>query len=377
MAGSAPSLSGVAPACALRVAAITELKRVTEIPGGNQLLSGGQVSEAFRLGIKEWSSDLLAGLTLQIEQEFLSVCPSGTSLPTLVRELKQAYLQKLGLAPARYEAKELDPLFRGLLAKGSDHFRIGNALRGLGGKITAKQALTKVYGASQLHQSVAIVGGKGLGQAVRDLVSEICDGSGPCAFWDPVALYKVVVVPQDGLAGYIPELATLAVSERLFSEPTRLHRVVVLHELAHAASSAAWYRERREWPEEFAKLSGWKVSETKGPQLTVRRGPAQHEDQLTAQSAHSAFSLLPDPIVVPDNGGDGFVTGRSYSESQNQGHVSEDLCDHIAVFRYAPERFCFRGKPLAPLKYEWIRKNVFPGAPPLQCDQAAISSKAG
>ena len=126
------------------------------------------------------------------------------------------------------------------------------------------------------------------------------------------------------------------------------------------------------WAQAFSVFSDWKKDALGKWTAEVRRAEHSHQDELTRESLGSPFSLGSDPVYLAFKdalGGehDGFITGKSYTESVKRQDLSEDLADHAAFFRLLPERYCFEGKNLAPRKMAWVADHLFPHSPIPNC----------
>jgi hypothetical protein len=165
------------------------------------------------------------------------------------------------------------------------------------------------------------------------------------------------VTPESPLAAYIPETATLVLSSDLVEHPSLLTHVVITHELVHLAVREAWLASRKDWAAEFASFSGWKRSAKGKLELKVQELGPGPQDELAKLSASSAFSILPDPVLGVKRK-EGFVMAKAYRESRESQEPAEDLADHAAIYRWAPERYCYAGKVLAPKKFGWVAENI-------------------
>ena len=264
--------------------------------------------------------------------------------------------------------------FRGLLATLKDRESLKEKIGSLKDKPKGMDLLARLYGSAVAVNSILVLGAKAssIGN-LKTFLSLVCEGPEPCAFWDSYAIDKVLVTPQKGIAAYVPETAVLILSEEVLESPNLLTRVVLLHELAHAAEERAWFRSRRQWIDEFVLFSGWKKSAKGKWSVKVEKLKTHREDELTRLSVGSSFSILPDPVILGEDG-DGFVLAKSYTQSIANNDPSEDLADSIAVYRFAPERYCFKGKKFAPWKFDWIARNLFPKRPVITCERGQSST---
>lgn len=353
--------------CRNRLKELSEFRLLFALPAYRSLVETGKISAEFRAGLSTWSSDLLLKAALQLESEFLSTCQSSKLQLTLA-ELQRAYLQKLGLTEKDIPKGDLSMYFRACLAVKADHAALKTRVSELKAKrVPQSKFLEKLYGSFLFEHGVAVVARPGFAVSkLRDLVRENCRAM-PCPFWSSVALSKVVISDERGLAAFLPEVATLVLSEELILEPNLLMKVVVLHELAHVAEKVFWKRDRKDLKLDFSKFSGWEQQPSGGWRVSVKKLADNRQDILSELSKGSLYSLLPDAVYAGNGSLDGFVTGKSYTASIQREDPSEDLADAVAIFKYVPSRFCWKGKPLAAKKYEWVRQTFFSNAGPLEC----------
>jgi hypothetical protein len=327
---------------------------------------------ALRYQLAKWSGEFALAAALELEQRVLSVC-EDPKLRRLLGEIQNTYLKRLGF---NGETREPGLLFKGLLNTEEETTSVRERVAKLGDARTKDplKTLAAIYGDAQVVSGVLVVGAAPLPtKSLKGLIAKVCVGLTPCPFWDPAVLGRVTLLPTNGFASYIPELASLRLSRELVEKQNPLHLLVVLHELAHAAWQRARQRTGEDWRQEFAAFSEWKTG-AKGLATPVRPSPGKREDALTAASEGSPYSLLPDPPMLaiqslrqgrPDI--DGFVFARTERETRRSGDIGEDLADSIAAFIVAPERFCYQGRAVAPRKHAWIAREVFNRAQPLRC----------
>lgn len=339
---------GTSPECRARLLEIPELPLLLAL-----------LSQTAEPSFRAWSSDLLLKMTLELEQGFESACGAHPPVHKLIASMRAAYFEKLGI-PIK-KPKDPERLFRGFIAVKDEAAVLSKKLKAAKGR-TTDALLKEAYGeVGWIGRSVILGATKEERKTLEELVTSVCPKPSSCLWWDDRAIYKVVVTSQPGVAAYVPELAQLVLSRQLLTQPTRLHQVVLLHELVHSAEKMAWVLSRKKWAEEFGVLSGWEKKDG-ALVLKVKEVKGVRQDLLTELSlAGSPFSILPDPIV------EGFVMAKTYRATLERGDLSEDLADHAAVFRLIPERYCFDGKNLAPLKADWIHKNLFPESKPIAC----------
>ena len=307
-----------------------------------------------------WSSDLLVKLVLEIELNFEMVCQSPAPVDRLVSAMRVAYLTKIGLPPEI--PKDPKRLFRGLMAVKEDARALSKQFKKakLRKAMATEELLKLAYGETYWVRGVPAVGIKREEvKKLQDWLDEVVPH--PSNLWDPRVIAKVVAVSQPGVAAYVPELAQFIFSKELWERPTKLNQIVVLHEMVHSAERLHWYTLRANWAEDFQKFSGWGHDKNGKLVLAIQEKRKTRQDVLTELSlAGSPFSILPDPLLFPEDATkDGFVMARSYRSTLEQSDVTEDLADHAAVFRLMPERYCEKGKNIAPQKAAWIRAHLF------------------
>lgn len=336
---------------------------------GQKILEQKKNDATLKSFLSSATSDFLVAAALDLEQKVLSHC-SDPGLSGLLQQLQVAYLTRLEV---KAKPREAGLYFKGLVTSQAEGAELHKALK----KIPAKEKLkplelfARIYGAAALVRGVLVVGAAPLPvDLIYGLARQACEKNDPCAFWDPAFIARVVIVPGNAQAAYLPELASLRVSADLVKTYSPLRQVVLLHELAHVAEWRARQQLEEDWKQQFQVFSGWKLTPS-GWQTPVVASEDRWGDELAKESAHSAFSLLPDPVFLAQskNGEelDGFVFARSERETKKSGDVGEDLADHIAAFLAAPQRFCYQMKPVAPQKYQWIAKNVFHRNQRLNC----------
>lgn len=323
---------------------------------------------ALRKQLAEWGEEFIGAAALDLDQRVLSVCPDA-GLSELRHELHVAYLAKLGW---KLPTKDAALLFKGLLNAGEEAKTVKSAVAAVAAKPGAEkksalELLSEIYGQALLVDGVLVVGAKPLPvDAIKAIARRACKGMEVCPFWDPAFVGRVTILPVKGFAAYVPELATLRLSQDLLKQFTALRQLVSLHELAHAAQFRAKQRTGADWAQVFAAFSQWK--ETAGALETPARPiDAKWNDELAKESIGSSFSLAPDPVFPAVGRLDGFVFAKSERETKRAKDVGEDLADHIAAYLVAPERFCYLAKPVAPGKYAWIAKEVFGKNVKLSC----------
>ena len=286
---------------------------------------------------KGWSTDLLVKNILERQQK----CPVSNSLTKRIHELENIYLGRLGIM-----GEETDRLFRMFIAPAEEVESLSKAKE----KKVEWVGPVAVAGASAPMLST-------LKKWIQDL------GSAGEYLWDARVLYRVKISSKPGIAAFIPEFATLLMSSEVLESPSGLHHLVFLHELAHVAEQSAELFKREKWKREFAGFSGWPADFD----LKVERLAESRSDELTNLSEKSSFSFLPDPVLQP-KGKEGFAFAKSYRNTLERKDHSEDIADHVAAFFLAPQRFCFKGKPLAVGKYNWVRKKLHSAEKPLRCE---------
>lgn len=362
------------PLCKERLKQLSEYRLLFVLSQYQKVLETTKTSKEFRDVLGTWSADLLLKIALQLEGEFSSICAGNPKMDLTLRELKRAYLGKLGLGEKDFSEKELDTFFRTCIAVREDQATLIKRVAELKkANVKGLKLLQSIYGSAFMEKGIAIVAEKGFKTGkVTALLEEFCPGF-PCLFWSPTALSKLVVTQERGVAAFLPEVSTLVVSSEILNEPNMLMKIIFLHELAHVAEKNAWNTQSRDWKAEFAFFSGWKKNPNGTWSTKADKLPLSRQDLLTELSKGSLYSILPDDVYVgvgeKKKSLDGFVFAKSYTESLKRENPSEDLADAIAVFFYMPTRFCLEGKPFAPEKYRWISLNVFPGSTPMSCQK--------
>lgn len=285
-----------------------------------------------------WSSDLLLEIVSELEQSYGLNCELSDELSEVVLQMKKDYLGRLGLKSE--EMGDVELLYRGLSVE-------AKAVPDLQKKIadakvrpkTASEWLSIVYAQPITFDGDIVL--IGISDGWKELPKGLRDGN---------LIYRVIFTARDGVGAYIPELSVLLLSRQLFDRKTKLHRLVIFHELAHVA-----IRSLENWEDSYASLSGWShrsgrwiIDEKAVTQKFENRG-----DELSVESNGSPFSILPDPIVTV-KGKEGFVLGRSYREVRKRNDLSEDLADHLAMAMVYPQRYCWKKAPVALKKWDWI-----------------------
>lgn len=357
--------------CRKRLGTLKEFRQLFAIKEFRTLISK-QSSPKLVARLGTVSSDLLVEVVLQLEQDYQVLCPEHKGLERMLDQLKRGYLSHLELPTNHFSAKEVNLLFRGLLVMKDEIPALREQLVPFRKLKFASQILPMVFGAASELRNVALLGASDRRtQVLTEIIQELCEGFKLCPFWDSRLIYKTMLTARPGVAVYLPELAVLILSAEILDKPHRLHRLVLLHELAHVAERGAWVYQRRRWRDDFVKFSGWQKNKKGNWAVRTRQPAGKREDELSELSEKSAFSILPDPVYLGfstlGKPADGFVFGKSYEESLRQNDPSEDLADHVAAFFYLPERFCFEGVNIAPKKYGWIAKNVFGKKKELNC----------
>lgn len=365
-----PSLLGkgeARPECVSALKDLSEFRLLLAAPEFQDYLQSKKETK-LKEKLASWSSDLLFRIYAQLDSGFLYLCPEAEPLKRTRDLLGQLYLESLGIEEKKYPHVEKSLLLRGLVILKDDRPTLISKVKKEKQTGRAMELLGKIYGKAQVFNGSVVVSDKEIPiKKLNAFVKEICRETSPCLFWHPSALWKVVLVEERGVASYVPEIHTLVLSSELVEDPNVLMKVVVLHELAHAAEEAAWNLTRAKWTEEFAAFSGWTRKKDRWT-LEAKKRPETRSDLLTELSKGSAYSILPDAIYVPEQKGkEGFVFEKSYTESLKRDDPSEDLADSIAVFLFAPERFCFNGVLTLSQKAEWIQKKLFSSKPLPPC----------
>jgi hypothetical protein len=300
------------------------------------------------------SGDFLASAALDLEQKVLSQC-SDTGLKKLLQKLQSAYLARLGVKPT---SADTATYFKAFLVPESESASLREAIRKvpINLKKPALENLRKVYGKAAWVDGVLVVGATPREENVlRSYARRGCGSLSPCPLWDPAFLARVAVLPGKGQAAYTKEIASLRVSQDLLEDGSPLNKVVVLHELAHSAQWRAFQQTGADWREEFQTFSAWEKT-ANGWKAPTLDSSEKWNDEFTKASKNSAFSLLPDDVLLDHKRSsgavDGFVFARAERETKKASDTGEDLADHIAAFVAAPSRFCFGTKPIAARKYE-------------------------
>jgi len=354
----------VSPPCLARWQKAKALRALDQWSGLAPLVASKPIPDTARAELAGWSTDLLLHLVLVLEQEMAPAC-GGLPLAAISAELQSAYLKQLGLDESRVPPSERDSTFRAFLATREDHPALAEKLKSAKGK-TALDLAKAVYGYAQMYRGSVLVATKPVPLKVIDGALKALCPVDLCPFWDKRAIYKVLVTEHGGLAAYVPETASLVLSRALLSDEHKLHRLVLIHELAHAAVRKSAMIEERAWVAEFAAFSGWGV-----PGLKAVTAAADRGDALGRLSKKSSFTILPDPVIPSTEAGgkrfEGFPLGRTFARVAGSGDTSEDLADSVAAYVIAPERFCYQGKPLAAGKFAWVGRQIFGREKPLAC----------
>lgn len=309
-----------------------------------------------------WSSDLLLKIISELEQNVGLACQLPESLTKIVSHLKIKFLGRLGFG-REWSPEDRELLFRAFSVEQRYIPDLRKKKEALEKKPTTALGWVKAI----YDQEVAVVGGTVVLAKHRESFSQwdtflkkACPAKTECPFYTPKLLYRVLVAEKDGVGAYLPELSTLILSEKALREPTLLHALVIFHELAHLAIHKHRLLDPKFGVATFAAYSGWKKKQGRWALSVTQNVP--REDALSQMAVGSAFSFLPDPVVTPvEKTKDGFVLARSYRESQKRNDLEEDMADHIAMAQVVPERFCWKGRALAPQKFAWVRKNFSPG----------------
>ncbi|MCB0405116.1 MAG: hypothetical protein KDD51_10040 [Bdellovibrionales bacterium] len=352
--------------CKKRLDTLAEFRELFVLPASEKLLKTGHAPELYG-AMEDWSTDLIIKMVMQAEQDFKVLCPEHRRLNSIITHLKRAYLHQLGFKASYLTPKATNTLFRALLVLRDEVPALRQQLAPLDAS-KAEGLLAQLFGKIEDLSGVAVLGATpGEFAELKSTVAEVCTGFTKCPFWDSNLVYKVVIQDNPGTALYIPEVGVLVLAKQLLGESNKLHRLVILHELAHVATRGAWVYQRKDWVHEFASFSNWK-RDTAGKWEVVTRTPAgKREDEFTKLSKQSSFSILPDVVYLGETVGkkqyDGFVFSKSYEQSLKNNDPSEDLADHVAAYFYAPARYCLNGQNIAPEKYKWVAKNVFGRSP--------------
>jgi hypothetical protein len=358
--------------CQERVKALDQFKLLFALPEFASFIKEEKGSvEKLMLKLSGWSSDLLLQLIFQIEQEIEKACPKDKRLESLAQRIKRQSLDRLGINPEKLSSSEVNSLFAGTLALQADREKIQKRIAELK-KIgfTPKNLLSLLYGSSKVVRGVVVVAPQSFSfKSLEAAIQEACGSLEPCPYWNRPSLYKVIISPESGIAGYVPEMATLLLSEDLLTTRNVLHKIVTFHELVHVWERTVWLEKREEPAKEFANFSGWVFLEGKWTSPLLKSEKVRL-DELTHLSETSSYSLLPDPVYLGTNDKvDGLVLGKTYEEVTARGEISEDLADHAAVLKYYPSRFCLADKNIAPRKEAWLIQRLFPKTAPVKCSK--------
>lgn len=353
------ALAGPKPECRERLQGIEEFRFLMAHAPFVAWASAPSKGPRWEGHLKTWSTDLLLRLVLTLEQDLVTVCPTPKKTDELLALLKDEYLRRLGGAKFA-RAVDRDVAFRGLVVLRDDAPALVKKAAPWKSVGSVMEFLGKIYGSAARVRGVLVMNAsdserREMERRVKDL---------PAAFWNERVIYKVLVVPEAGIAAYIPEIAVLVISSSLFRGPNLLDEIVFMHELAHVAEKDAWIRRREDWLSTFKHFSGWR--EENGKWIAGFREGGVRDDELVKLSKGSAFSLLPDPVLLGVESQDGFVFAKTFREGQEHG-PGEDLADHVAAYRLFPARYCFAGKNVAPRKMEWVARTVFGESPKTEC----------
>jgi hypothetical protein len=357
------SLPGVSQVCAKRLDGLTEMSYLQDEPKVVAFFeSDGVKTKDLEGAVEEFSHDLLIRLTLFFEQDILSRCELR-----LVKEftsyLKKAYLSRMGVNPDWYTVGTRDLVFRGLLLPADQTDKVKARIKTIVRKVPAEVVVLKAFEAQAVTdvQGVVVVVPRGeLMKPIAVFLKELCGITDRCDMWDGRFLKRLILVEEKGIAAYLPEVGIMVASAELFEKLNTLNRLVLFHEFAHVAQRRAKALRDQDWRAEYFGFSNWKQDERGGWWASVRGTEEQWNDELTKDSANSPFSILPDSVYVGEKTFDGLAMAKSYRESLARKDPSEEMADHIALFRVFPSRFCWKGKPIAPQKYAWIKsKQLF------------------
>jgi hypothetical protein len=367
--------AGAAAVCspsAERLAGLSAIEREVALRPALEGSSPAAAPSAF----DGWSGDRLLGAALEAVRGRWAGCVRPEAITALTASLQNAYLIRRGVLTVPTDSRQREILFRGLLMPDAQAQAVRPRLEKLAaGSHGALELLAALYGGAAADAGTVFVGPQSA--AARDQLAELreqlCAAGKVCPGWSAAYVPKVVVAGEQGLAAWIPETGTLVISEGLVTAPNDLHRLVVLHELVHAAAARA--RDGgADWLASYRAFSGWRTGADGRwePEWEPRFEPIG--DELTRLSQGSPFSLLPDGTAPPRGTGhearDGYVLAKAFRDARDRGDLEEDLASTVAVALVAPSRFCRQGKPIAPRKQAWIAREVLGRAVGIGCGQA-------
>jgi hypothetical protein len=313
-----------------------------------------------------WSQDLIVKCVRDVEKRFSGDCRLPSRIAEALSLLKRSFLREVG-ALSIADENDIDALFRGLISTNKDADDIKAKLEGLK-KVPKEKIFEAVYGVSpRLVRGVLVLAPRSdIVDKISAFVSEICGAGEECRFWDPRFLFRVMVT-QDKVAAFIPQYSVLLLSAKLFDEVSILHKIIVFHELVHEAEENSIFVDGTDLKKEFDVFSGWRKDASGHLTALVHKTDKIRKDKLTELSqSDPAFSILPDLVYEGMKGYDGFAMGKSFEESVKRQDTSEDLADHVALFRFFPMRFCLNAKEIAPRKFHWIEKKFFNKSKPAE-----------
>ena len=294
--------------------------------------------------ISTWGSDRILQTVIDLEQS--EPCRTDPQSIAIKRILQSAFLKPLDALPD--DPKNIDLFFRAFMVPFAEYQKLALKLKIK--KPRKPTDLAPAFGHYRLVRGVLVIGAKHVSQLERDL-KNLCPMEGECPFWNPQVLFRVVVTKTPGVAAYIPNIATLLISYDLISINNKLMRFVLVHELAHV-----WLRGQEikgvDNLNGFGRFSGWKGDFLSPPKITV---VGAWTDSLVSLSANSPYSIVPDGVTRnADETLDGFITERGFRKSIERHDISEDFADHLAGFFIMPSRFCWKNRPMAEKKLNWL-----------------------
>ena len=314
--------------------------------------------------LAQWTEDALLQAMIDLHRSKLVCTPPLSS--TLLADLEALYLKRLNFPKSqKLSSKDRQMWARLLAVPATERNALKDKLRQ-----TSEPTPNSIFGFALNFHGVWLLASAPLNPKILDeRLSKVCD-SFPCDFWNPNLLFKVVIIPSEGVAAYRAETATLVLSRSLTAENRLLEQFIFFHELAHLRIQKAKVMDQN-WNQTFAKFSGWLEPEIPlHLHFEMERLPRK-PDNLQQESEGTPFSILPDRVIksVKVNGEsyEGFVLEKTYRRVIESGDVEEDLADHIAAFIVAPSRFCSDNQPIAAKKHKWIAANILSDRPPLNC----------